>query len=128
MWSVLRAKQLCGLRFPRQHPIKPWIVDFACPQTMLVVEMDGGYHDNVVDNDLKRQEHLEALGWKVIRFTNKEVEEDAEAVARAIARELNLPYQFKPRTAQGSGMKNINACQEAKNVTPQLHPSQRAQT
>ena len=76
---------------------------------MLAVEIDGGYHDNVVQNDLKRQKHLEALGWRVIRFTDKEVEEDAEVVARAIARELNLPYEFKPRKATGSGMKNINA-------------------
>ena len=66
LWSVLRAKQLCGLKFRRQHRIEPWIVDFACPQKMLVVEIDGGYHDNVVDDDLKRQKHLEALGWKVI--------------------------------------------------------------
>ena len=109
LWSVLRAKQLCGLKFRRQHPIEPWIVDFACPPKMLVVEVDGGYHDNVVDDDLKRQKHLEALGWKVIRFTDKEVEEDAEAVARAIARELNLQYEFKPRTATGSGMKNTKA-------------------
>ena len=109
LWSVLRAKQLCGLKFRRQHPIEPWIVDFACPQKMLVVEVDGGYHDNVVEDDLKRQEHLEALGWKVIRFTEKEVAEDAEAVARSIARELNLPFEFIPRTATGSGMKNINA-------------------
>ena len=109
MWSVLRAKQLCGLKFRRQHPIEPWIVDFACPQKMLVVEIDGGYHDNVVDYDLKRQKYLEALGWKVIRFTDKQVEEDAEPVAQAIARELNLPYEFKPRAATGSGMKNINA-------------------
>lgn len=112
MWSVLRAKQLCGLRFRRQHPIESWIVDFACLQKMLVVEIDGGYHDNVVDDDLKRQKHLEALGWKVIRFTDKEVEEDAEAVVRAIARELNLPYEFKPRASTGSGMKKINAPQK----------------
>ena len=109
LWSVLRAKQLCGLKFRRQHPIEPWIVDFACPQKMLVVEIDGGYHDNVVEDDLKRQKYLETLGWKVIRFTDKEVEEDAEAVARSIARELNLQYEFIPRTATGSGMKNINA-------------------
>ena len=76
---------------------------------MLVVEIDGGYHDNVVDDDLKRQKHLEALGWKVIRFTDKDVEEDAEAVVREIARELNMRYEFKPRTSTGSGMKNINA-------------------
>ena len=100
LWSVLRAKQLCGLKFRRQHPIEPWIVDFACPQKMLVVEVDGGYHDNVVED---------SLGWKVIRFTEKEVEDDAEAVARSIARELNLRYEFIPRAATGSGMKNINA-------------------
>jgi very-short-patch-repair endonuclease len=109
LWSTLRAKQLCGLKFRRQHPIEPWIADFACLEKMLVVEIDGGYHDNVVEDDLKRQKHLEALGWKVIRFTDKEVEEDTEAVARAIARELSLPYEFKPRTATGSGMKSINA-------------------
>ena len=107
LWSVLRARQLCGLKFRRQHPIQPWIVDFACPQQMLVVEIDGGYHDNVVENDLKRQKHLESMGWKVIRFRDKEVEEDAEAVARAIAAELNLEYEFSPRKATGSGMRSI---------------------
>ena len=86
----------------------PWIVDFACPQQMLVVEIDGGYHDNVVENDLKRHRHLESMGWEIIRFSDKDVEEDAEAVARAIARKLNLEYEFTPRKATGSGMKRIN--------------------
>jgi leucyl-tRNA synthetase len=108
LWSVLRARQLCGLRFRRQHPIEPWIVDFACPQQMLVVEIDGGYHDNVVENDLKRQRHLESLGWKVIRFRDKDVAVNAEAVARAIARVLHLEYEFRPRKATGSGMRCIN--------------------
>ena len=109
LWSVLRARQLCGLKFRRQHPIEPWIVDFACRERMLVVEIDGGYHDNVVENDLKRQEHLQSLGWKVIRFRDKDVEEDAEAVARAIARELNLEYEFSPRKATGSGTRSVRA-------------------
>ncbi len=74
-----------------------------------MVEIDGGYHDHVVEDDLKRQKHIEALGWKLIRFTDKEVEEDAEAVARAIASELNLPYDFKTRKRTGSGTRNINA-------------------
>ena len=108
LWSVLRARQVCGLKFRRQYVIEPWVVDFACPQHMLVVEVDGGYHDNVVENDLKRQRHLESLGWKVIRFSDKDVEVDAEAVARAIARELNLEYEFRPRKATGSGMRHIN--------------------
>ena len=112
LWSVLRARQLCGLKFRRQHPIQPWIVDFACPQQMLVVEIDGGYHDNVVENDLKRQKHLESMGWKVIRFSDKDVEEDAEAVARAIATELNLEYEYSPRKATGSGMRSISASEK----------------
>ena len=74
---------------------------------MLVVEIDGGYHDNVVESDLKRQKHLESLGWKVLRFSDKDVEEDAEAIARAIARELNLKYEFSPRHATGSGIRSI---------------------
>ena len=83
-------------------------MDFACPQQMLVVEVDGGYHDHVVEHDLKRQRHLESLGWKVIRMGDKDVEVDAEAVARAIARELHLEYEYRPRKATGSGMKRVN--------------------
>ncbi len=56
---------------------------------------------------MKRQKHLESMGWKVIRFSDKEVEEDAEAIARAIARELNLEYERSPRKSTGSGMSRI---------------------
>ena len=108
LWSVLRARQLCGLKFRRQHPIGPWIADVACPQQMLVVEIDGGYHDKVVENDLQRQRPLESMGWKVIRFRDNDVAVDVEAVARAIARELNLEYAFRPRKATGSGLRRIN--------------------
>ena len=121
LWSMLRARQLCGLKFRRQHPIEPWIVDFACPQRMLVVEIDGGYHDNVVDDDLKRQAHLEALGWKVIRFRDKDVEANAEAVGRAIAKELDLAYEFSPRKATGSGMSSTRATNKM-NTMQRLHP------
>jgi very-short-patch-repair endonuclease len=109
LWSVLRANQLCGLRFRRQHPIGPWITDFACPEKRFVVEIDGGYHDATVAEDIRRQEHLQQHGWTVIRFSDKDVEEDVEVVLRAIARELGLPYEFKRRQGGGSGMKSVNA-------------------
>ena len=48
------------------------------------------------------------MGWKVIRFSDKDVAVDVEAVAHAIARELNLEYAFRPRKATGSGMRRIN--------------------
>jgi len=107
LWSILRAKQLCKLKFRRQHPIGPFFADFACVERRLVVEIDGGYHEGVVESDLEREKCLNQHGWTVIRFTDKEVEQDADAVARAIAKHLGLTYEFRKRNADGSGMKNI---------------------
>jgi leucyl-tRNA synthetase len=128
LWSILRAEQLCGLKFRRQHPIGPWITDFACPTRMLVVEIDGGYHDQTVDQDLRRQHHLQKLGWTIIRFTDDDVEQNAEAVGRGpwavgrgpwavgrgIAEELKVPYEFKKRAATGSGSKSMKAAKAKK--------------
>ena len=81
---------------------------------MLVVEIDGGYHDEIVADDLKRQKDLQDLGWKVIRFTDQEVEEDAEAVAHAIAKELKLTLEFRPRKGTGSGMQSVRTQSDKK--------------
>ncbi|MEX1028058.1 MAG: endonuclease domain-containing protein [Candidatus Paceibacterota bacterium] len=109
LWSVLRAGQLCGLKFRRQHTISPWIVDFACIAKRLIVEIDGGYHDATQEEDLRRQRDLETRGWTVLRFTDEDVERDAEAVARSIIARVGLEYQFKPRQTTGSGKKSIKA-------------------
>ena len=47
---------------------------------MLIVEIDGGYHDETMAKDLRRQEDLERRGWTVIRFSDEDVENDVEAV------------------------------------------------
>lgn len=109
LWSLLRSKQLCGLKFRRQHPIGPFFADFACPSRRLVVELDGEYHDHIQDEDLRRQRYLEGQGWTVIRFTNDDVLDDAEAVTQAIARQLGLPYTFRKRSSKRSGMMSENA-------------------
>ena len=80
---------------------------------MLVVEIDGGYHDETTEEDLRRQKHLESLGWTVVRFTAEDVEQDAEAVGQGFAKELNIPYEFKRRKATGSGMNRMNAAEKA---------------
>ncbi len=105
LWSVLRANQLCNLKFRREHPIGNFIADFACEAKKLVVEIDGGYHDQIGEQDIEREGRLRALGWDVIRFTDEEVEQDAEAVAHAIAKHLQLEYSFNKRNGGGSGMK-----------------------
>ena len=49
--ECIAIAQLCGLKFRRQHSIEPWVVDFVCPAQKLVVEIDGGYNDNIVEYD-----------------------------------------------------------------------------
>ena len=97
LWCVLRGRRLCGLKFRRQLPLHPFVVDFACIEMRLVVEIDGGYHDYIYANDLTRQQKIQAQGWRVIRFSNEDVLADVEAVAIAIARELGLPPEFRGR-------------------------------
>ena len=60
-----------------------------------MVEIDGGYHDYVDDKDEKRQKTIEALGWKVIRFSNEEVLDDVDAIAVAIAKHVGLEPTFR---------------------------------
>ncbi len=76
---------------------------------MLVVEIDGGYHDETVGKDLNRQRQIEQLGWRVLRVTAEDVEQDAATVARGIARELGLSFEFERRKATGSGMLNLKS-------------------
>lgn len=68
------------------------------------MEVDGGYHDQTGQKDVDREKELRSLGWDVIRFTDKEVEQDAEAVVRAIAKHLGLEYTFKPTARKPSVM------------------------
>lgn len=109
LWSLLRSKQLCGLKFRRQHPIGPFFADFACQSHHVVVELDGEYHDHIQANDLRRERILRNLGWRVIRFADDDVLKNAEAVARSIARQLGLSYTFRKRTSKRSGMMSENA-------------------
>lgn len=96
IWSVLRNRRLCGLKFRRQHSIGPWIVDFVCLEEMCVIEIDGGYYDKVQDKDADRQRYLEEEGFRVLRFQNEEVLSNLEGVAIAIRRYLNLPAEDNP--------------------------------
>lgn len=77
MWSELRAKRL-GYKFRYQHVIGPFIVDFACPEKRVVVEVDGETNDE--EKDRRRDRLLAAAGWVVYRATNDEVYEHLDAV------------------------------------------------
>lgn len=91
LWKHLSNKQLQGIRFKRQHPIKYFIADFYCHRVKLVVEVDGGYHKipEQFEYDLNRDKELEELGLKVLRFTNEQVFFDVENTVNTIKIELN---------------------------------------
>jgi len=93
LWSVLRGKQLAALRFRRQQPIGPYIVDFFCPSAKLIVELDGSQHgaDKVAAYDQERSRFLGAKGYRVLRFWNVEVLKDRVSVAEAIFRAGSEP-------------------------------------
>ena len=75
------------LRFRRQTPIGPYIVDFFCPQHRLIVEVDGGQHADDADamHDCERDAWLTAQGYRVVRVWNNDVMENVEGVCAAIS-------------------------------------------
>lgn len=86
VWSIVRAHRLGGLKFQRQHPIGPYVVDFYCHEKRLVIEIDGGSHEERAVEDGERTAYLEQQGLRVYRVTNQDVMSDKEAVAMGIAR------------------------------------------
>lgn len=85
LWQMLRDKGI-GYKFRRQHLIDRFIVDFVCLEKSLIVEVDGGYHENQeqVEADKQRTEILNNLGYTVIRFKNEEVIADTDNVLNKI--------------------------------------------
>ncbi|MFJ5159281.1 endonuclease domain-containing protein [Pantoea sp. NPDC088449] len=90
LWHFLRNRNLCGVKFRRQHPIGRYIVDFACIERLLIVELDGGQHneDAAKIYDEQRTAFLQRSGWRVIRFWNNQVFEEFDAVMDEIYRQL----------------------------------------
>jgi very-short-patch-repair endonuclease len=73
LWNELKNGKIRGLDFDRQKIIGNYIVDFYCPQTNLVIEIDGVSHDGRYNYDLKRHNYLESLGLKVIHVDDLDV-------------------------------------------------------
>jgi very-short-patch-repair endonuclease len=90
LWRALKDLPLEGSHFRRQAPIGPYIVDFFCPAKRLIIELDGGHHneDDTAERDRVRQSWLENEGYRVIRFWNSEITADLTAVLERIYVEL----------------------------------------
>ena len=89
LWQHLRTRNLDGHRFTRQYVIDTAIVDFACPQAKLAIELDGGQHDQQRHADNLRTKRLNKHGYRVLRFWNNEATNNIEGVLNTIQQALN---------------------------------------
>jgi len=83
LWRLLRDRRLNGFKFRRQVPVGPYIVDFLCVASRLIVEADGSQHDQN-GRDGVRDACLESQGWTVLRFWNPDVLRNRESVLDTI--------------------------------------------
>ncbi|MGE0420924.1 MAG: endonuclease domain-containing protein [Reyranellaceae bacterium] len=88
VWFALRDRRFAGWKFRRQVPFDRYILDFVCFDARLVVEIDGGQHDERTEYDARRSAHLKQNGFRVLPFWNNEVLQNLDGVLTMI--DLNL--------------------------------------
>ena len=114
MWQMLRGGRLEGIKFRRQSPIGIFIADFHCRELNLVIELDGQIHDDRRQSahDENRDSYLRSLGCTILRFSNREIFENTEAVLSKIletavtlreVRNRQSPSPASPLARQGEG-------------------------
>ena len=86
LWQHLRDRRLDGCKFRRQHPVGRYFADFACVEARLVVELDGGQHfePEAIRADARRTAELNKHGFHVLRFTDREMLAESDAVLTSI--------------------------------------------
>ena len=90
LWWHLSRNQINGHRFKRQHPIRNYIADFYCHEAKLIIEVDGGIHEQEEQRirDRERTFAIEKLGCRVLRFSNSDVTNNIEQVLKTIKKAL----------------------------------------
>lgn len=89
LWDKLRNRKL-GVKFRRQHNVSGYILDFYCKEKKLIIELDGGVHKTkeAKEYDKVRDKFFTGLGYKVLRFWNREIDTNIRKVLISIQRYL----------------------------------------
>ncbi len=109
LWQLLRGGKVDGLRFRRQHPIGPFVLDFYCAERKLAIEVDGLAHDNAerFEQDERRTMWLNNQGIQVIRFMASDIldPQALEAVVVTIRENVapSTSYAGPPPPPRGGG-------------------------
>lgn len=92
LWKELRNKRLLGYDFHRQKPLDQFIVDFFCHELNLAIEIDGASHeaDEAQEKDAARQERLESLGVKFLRFKESDIRKNMRSVLETIEQWIQM--------------------------------------
>jgi len=98
LWSIIRNRQFFGYRFRRQFPIGQYIVDFICREKKIIIEIDGGQHNEIknIQYDNKRTEYLISEGYKVIRFWNNDVDKNIYGVYEKLKEVFEIGKNITP--------------------------------
>ncbi|HSZ73301.1 MAG TPA: DUF559 domain-containing protein, partial [Rhizomicrobium sp.] len=105
LWSKLRRNSVYGLKFRRQHPVGPYIADFACVPSRLIVEVDGATHcsDEELAYDRKRDAFLKEQGWRVVRIWNGDIYKDLDTIVEMIGSLVRPLRPASPDTSPVNG-------------------------
>ena len=95
LWERLKGKQICGVRFRRQHPINTFIADFYCHKAKLVVEIDGKIHLQNKEYDIERTKIINNFDIKIIRFKNEDVLSNTNEVVKQISDTVKIRLKVK---------------------------------
>ncbi len=92
LWYYLRNRRFSGFKFRRQFPVGPYITDFCCFSVKLIIELDGGQHNEPVNlhKDIKRDNYLKNLGFIILRIWNNDFISNEQAVLDAIFNQLQI--------------------------------------
>jgi 5-methyltetrahydrofolate--homocysteine methyltransferase len=103
LWNVLSNKGIEGFKFRRQHIIGDYIVDFLCLEKRLIIELDGSIHSlpEQIEHDKERTIWLESKGFKVFRYTNKEVLNNLFETIQSIGKQLSTNMIVPPSGVRG---------------------------
>lgn len=105
LWSVLRGRRFDGYKFRRQVPIDWFIVDFLCSQQQLIIEIDGSIHDMQKGYDNDREQEIRKRGYRILRFTNDDIQDRLPVVLRTIHQALSPLLAGERVVGEGPGVR-----------------------
>ena len=105
LWQILRSAQIDGHRSRRQVPFGRYIADFVCHDARLIIELDGGQHEEAPPQEAERSRFLQHQGYRILRFWNNEVLSNLDGVHATIAKACGSTTPTQPSPIEGEGFR-----------------------